>query len=294
MAFALLALWLASPAVAPALPPTVAPGAHLITVYQDNRFFEGPTWDPGSGKLFFTAAGPTTQILRLCSPGHVEVWLDHTQGVNGTCLSRDGRLLGAQVQAHRIVSYAFGSRGLTDARVLYHNPGLNQPNDVCEAPNGDIYFTDPDFGKRRQSAVYVLRGGKATRIITDLPLPNGLKVSRDGGILYVSDSHLKLWRCYPVRPDGTVGPGRIFFDPDTPDRSDPDGLTLDEAGNLYGTGRGGVWVVRPDGRPLGLIPIPEFCSNVTFGGPDGRTLYVTANRTVYSLAMRVRGWQFTR
>lgn len=294
IAYALLGLCAALAASDPIHPETVAPGATLVPVFRDNRFFEGPTWDPGTQKLYFTAFGKTSQILRLDGPGRARVWLDRSQGVNGTCLSREGRLLGAQVDRHRIISYGIGAEGPTDVRVLYENPHLNQPNDVCQALSGDIYFTDPDFERRRGSAVYLLRQGKAAPVITDMPLPNGLKTSRDGRTLYVSDSQLKLWRSYPVRADGTVGPGQVFFNPDAADRTDPDGLTLDERGNLYGTGRGGIWVVRPDGRPLGLVRVPDFCSNVTFGGSDGRSLYITGRGVVYRLAMRVRGWQFVR
>ena len=95
---------------------------------------------------------------------------------------------------------------------------------------------------------------------------------------------------------GTVGPGQVFFDPPVPmdKRAPPDGMSIDEQGNLYLSGSGGVWVVDKFGRSLGLIAIPEFCSNVTFGGPDGKTLYFTCAKQVYSLAAKVRGGQFVR
>src|SRR5262245_19799440 len=125
------------------MPRTVADGAKLIEVYSDERFFEGPTWDPAGKKLHFTAfARGNTQVLRLDAPGKVSVFADKTEGVNGTCLGLDGRLLGAQVDGHRIVAYDFKTRKM---EVLLHDPQLNQPNDLCQAPGGDIYFTDPDF-----------------------------------------------------------------------------------------------------------------------------------------------------
>src|SRR5262245_26592074 len=127
-----------------------------------------------------------------------------------------------------------------------------------------------------------------------MPLPNGLKVSPDGKTLYVSDSHLRHWKAYPIKEDGGVGAGKVFFEPQTDNKNEPDGLAVDEQGNLYFTGRGGVWVVSPDGKALGLIAVPEFVSNVTFGGADGKTLYLTCSKKVYGLQMKVRGILFKK
>ncbi len=282
-------------------PSTVATNAKLVSVYSDPRFFEGPVWDGVTGKLYFTAFGKEkadTQILRLDEPGKVTVWADKTEGVNGMALGNDGRLIGAQAFGHRILSYGIGPNGPSDTQVLHFNSALHQPNDVAQAPNGDIYFTDPDFdGKNKTSAVHLLTAnGTSRKIIEDMKVPNGLKVSNDGRWLYVADDGPMNWRRYPIQADGTVGAGRLFFDPPVPadKRTAPDGFTIDEQGKLYLSGSGGVWVVDRDGVSLGLIPISEFCSNVAFGGPDGKTLYMTCDKQVYSLAMKVRGGQFTR
>lgn len=273
------------------MPPTVVKGSQLEEVYSDDRFFEGPTWEPRSGKLYFTAFGKDNQqILRLERPGKVAVWLDKTEGVNGTFLSNRGTLLGAQGKGHRVMEYTFGDSGPAKSRILYHNPKLNEPNDICQSVKGDIFFTDPDFKERKNSAVYHLApDGKVTKIITDMPLPNGILTSKDGKTLYISDSHLKLWRSYPILENGSVGASKVFFNPDVENRNDPDGMTSDREGNLYFTGRGGVWVVRPDGQAIGFIPTPGFCSNATFGGRDGRTLYLTCDKNVYGLKMQVAG-----
>jgi gluconolactonase len=280
------------------IPSTVADGGKLVSVYSDDRFFEGPTWDPKTKKLYFTAFGSgkdATQILRLDGPGKVTVWADKTEGVNGTYLANDGRLIGAQAFGHRVMSYAIGADGPAETRILVFDNKLNQPNDIAQAPNGNIYFTDPDFDKREKSAVYLLNiKGDVVKIIHDMPVPNGLKVSNEGQTLYVGDSHLALWRAYSIQSDGTAGPGRVFFNPDTDRKDAPDGMSVDEKDNLYLSGRGGVWVADKFGNSLGLIAVPEFCSNVTFGGEDGRTLYLTCSKQVYSLPMKVRGGQFTR
>jgi len=280
------------------MPATVQEGAGLVSVYSDDRFFEGPAWDPVTKKLYFTAFGQDNQqILRLDAPGKVTVWLDKSEGVNGMFLANDGRLLGAQAYGHRILAFTMGPEGPKATQVLLHNPSLHQPNDVAQAPNGDIYFTDPDFNNKKTSAVYLLReGGEVRKIIEDLAVPNGLKVSNDGRWLYVADDGPMNWQAYPTLADGTVGPGMLFFDPPVPmeKRAPPDGMSIDEQGNLYLSGSGGVWVVDRFGTALGLIPVPEFCSNVAFGGDDGRLLFLTCSKQVYSLQMKVRGGQFTR
>lgn len=285
----------------PPVPATVAEGAKLVSIYHDERFFEGPAWDPASKKLYFTAfSNDSQQVLRLDQPGKISVWLDKSEGVNGTYLGNDGRLLGAQAFGHRLMSFGIGENGPVDPKPLAADASFNQPNDVAQAPNGAVYFTDPDFPKRERSAVYHLApgttetAGKYRKIIHDMPTPNGLIVSNDGRVLYVGDSYLKLWRAYPIQQDGSVGPGYVFFDPPTERKDDPDGMSIDERGNLYLSGRGGVWVADRFGNSLGLIAVPEFCSNVTFGGDDGKTLFLTCAKQVYSLAMNVRGGQYLR
>lgn len=289
LSIALGASW--TPEAVAALPDTVADGATLIEVYGDPRFFEGPTWDPASGKLYFTAFGDNnhTQILRLDAPGNVHVFKDNTEGTNGTYLALDGRLLGAQAFGHRVVSYDLSGGG---QQVLFHNSAWHQPNDICQTPTGDIYFTDPDFDQGQASAVYRLSKGAVTKVISDMAKPNGCITSNDGHTLYVGDSEHKHWKAYPISADGSVGRGRVLFDPVTENRDSPDGMTIDEHGNLYFAGRGGIWVVTPEGHSKGLIPVPEFCSNVTFGGADGKTLYLTCSEKVYRLAMQIRGGQF--
>jgi gluconolactonase len=278
------------------LPPTVADGAKLIEEYAADAFFEGPTWDPKTAKLYFTSfKGKSTQVLRLDKRGAASVWMDNTEGINGTFYSFDGQLLGAQARGHRIVKVKFSELSPVKYGTLLKDTSLNQPNDVCQTPSGDIYFSDPDFKNRKTSAVYHLaKSGKVTKIIDDMPLPNGVITSLDGQTLYVGDSHQALWRSYPIKEDGSVGAGKTFLNPDTKSKAAPDGMTIDERGNLYFTGRGGVWVAASNGTPLGFIAVPESISNATFGGEEGKALFLTCNKKVYSLNMKVRGGQFVR
>ena len=274
-----------------ALPETVADGATPKEMYAAQRWFEGPSWDPGTKKFYFSSyTKDNQQLLRLDDIDKVTVWMDHTQDINGTCVTKAGRMLCAQTNTHSVLSAKVGASGPEDVKVLYHDEGLNQPNDVREGPTGNVYFSDPDFATKKKSGVYLIRpDGKTSKIISDMSVPNGLIVTLDGKTLIVSDSADKIWRAYPIKEDGTVGEGRLFFEPKTADTRDPDGMALDEKGNLYCTGRGGVWVVSPEGKELGLIPFTELTSNCTFGGEDGKTLFITGGNKVWTLAMKVKG-----
>lgn len=273
----------------PALGNLIAPGATLIPLRSDSRFYEGPSWDTVTGQLYFSAL-TTNELFCLTPPDTSTLWMSSTQGINGTYLGNDGRLLCAQGDTKRILSLRIGLNGPEEPLTLAEDSAWNAPNDLCQTPAGDIYFTTPDFGSPIPSRVYRLApNGATTAVITDMTRCNGIIGSLDGSILYVSDSSMKWWRSYPVNPDGSVGAGSLFFNPSTPNTNDPDGMTIDEFGNLYFAGRGGFWIVSPEGQQLDMLPVPEFVTNLTFGGTDGRTLYITCNGKVYSLAMEARG-----
>ena len=275
----------------------VAPGATLQQVYSDPLYdFEGPTWDPNSNKLFFTkrpVSSGTYQILRLDSPNNVTVWMSPSPNTNGTVLSIDGRLLTADESTMQIRSHRIGTSGPEDTVVLCTAP--DKPNDLCQLANGNIYFTCPDWNSNTYQGVYLLKpDGSVTRVNNTLNQPNGILTSLDQTKLYVSESSsnnitYKRWWVFPINSDGTLGTGSVFFKPTTSYTSDPDGMTIDARGNLYFTGLGGVWIVSPTGQQLKMIPTPNVPANVCFGGPEYRTLYITCNYTVYSLAMVVRG-----
>lgn len=278
----------------PAWPDSVVAERQLVEVHAEKVFFEGPTWSPQSGTLYFTAfKDGGSQIRRLDADGKVSLWLDNALGVNGMYLTSRGTLIGAQGNAKSIVEFVLGQTGPAETTVLYHDENLNRPNDICETRSGSIYFTDPDFpNKGKNSGVYHLsRDGTAHRIPVDVTVPNGLITSLGGRTLYVADSQKLWWKSYPIFPNGDIGRGKVFFNPDVESRSPPDGMTIDEMGNLYLTGRGGVWALTAQGRVLGFIPVPEFCSNVTFGGVDGKTLFLTCSQKVYRVKMKVRGAQ---
>ena len=279
----------------PGLPSTVAEGARLVELYSTEAYFEGPVWHAASGKLYFTLhKDDVQQVLRLDAPGKVTVWLEKSKGIGGMFQAPGGRLVATESRGHRLVNFAVEGGGPVDLKVLHENSDWNQPNDLCRTPSGFIYFTDPDFTNRETSAVYLWAQGKVSKVIDEMPVPNGIMASLDGKTLYVADSHERHWRSYPIHDDGTLGQGRVFFDPETDNDASPDGMSIDEHGNLYFTGCGGVWVVSPQGEALGLIETPMFSSNCTIGGPHNRTLYIVGSGKVLSIKLQVRSAPFAR
>lgn len=272
----------------------LVPGATLTTVYSSNVFFEGPTWDPVTQKLFFTTPDDSPHtVYRLNGPGQVSIWMSTSAAINGTFLANDGRLLAAVQDERAIISYRIGAGGPEDPRVLARDSSWNRPNDLCQTAAGDIYFTGPDWGGFYQAVYHLDTSGNVNVIITSMSKPNGISTSLDDSLLYVSDSDRGYWMVFPINPDGSVESGSVFFNPSTSDHRVPDGMTMDEEGNLYLTGRGGLWIVSPQGHQLDFIPISENSSNVTFGGAEGKTLYITCQNKVYSLENTIKGKAFT-
>jgi gluconolactonase len=178
---------------------------------------------------------------------------------------------------------------------------FNAPNDLVIDKQGGIYFTDPAFGApmplpQGKTAVYYLAAdGKVTRLIDDLPNPNGVILSPDEKTLYVIPSGQAEMMAYPVKSPGKIGKGRIFCtlkQPRGAKGSGGDGLAVDVKGNLYITSQLGLQVFDASGKLLGIIALPEQPANVKFGGSDLKTLYVTARTSLYSVPMEATGHLF--
>ena len=170
----------------------------------------------------------------------------------------------------------------------YGGKKLNGLNDIWIDPDGGIYMTDPDWGREgmEQGTSQVLYltpdRSRLIRVIDDLAITNGVTGTRDGKVLYVIESKADQVYAYDVGEDGTLIGKRLFAEVGN------DGMTVDEYGNLYVTDIG-ITIYAPDGKKLETITVPERPSNVCFGGPGGRTLYITARNSLYAVPMNVRG-----
>jgi gluconolactonase len=187
-----------------------------------------------------------------------------------------------------------------DKRVLageFEGQRFNAPNDLVIDAAGGVYFTDPMFGAPQplpqgvQGVYYRSADGKVSRVVNNAPAPNGVLLSRDEKTLYVLPSMSPEMQAYPVEAPGQLGEMRVFCKVKNPPGRNGgcDGATIDEHGNLYLTTGLGVQVFSPQGEALGVIEVPEQPANCTFGGPDGKTLYVTARTSLYAFPMLVKG-----
>jgi gluconolactonase len=256
------------------------------------RFIEGPVWvnAPGGAYLVFSDI-PANELKRWDPAGGVRTFRAPSGTSNGNTVDREGRLVTAE-HAGRI------SRTEKDGSVVtvvdsFDGRKLSSPNDVVVRSDGTIWFTDPDFGlggrKKETPGNYVYRydpGAKAlTAIVTDMPSPNGLCFSPDESILYVANSGKPPEiRAYPIK-GAAATQGRTFA---TLDKGIPDGIRCDELGNVWSSSGEGAQIFSPSGGLIGRILLPESAANLAFGGPSGRTLYLTARTSLYSIETLVR------
>ncbi len=274
------------------------------------QHIESPLWLRDSSCLLFsdTRAGI---IYRWSAAKGLSKFLEHTgftgrppyseePGSNGLAITANGTLLICEHGDRRIAAYPlnghYGRRTVTDN---YNGKRYNSPNDVIVKSDGSAYFTDPPYGlpmKEKDtlretgiSGVYRMGAdGKVDLLISDLPYPNGIALSPDEKELYISvsdENHPQILR-YPVKGDGTLGKGKLFFDaaclPRMQGKQVTDGLKVDRTGNLWASGPGGLLVISPGGRLLGRIETYEVISNCAWDD-KGTTLYLTAGSYLYRL-----------
>lgn len=253
------------------------------------KFTEGPAWNFKDGSLFFSDI-PNADIVRYAD-GRTAVANDSSGESNGLMFDKSGALIACEHAGRRVSRAAKpGEPGKTIVD-SYEGKKLNSPNDLWIDGEGGIYFTDPRYGNRdnmemkEEAVYYVTADGKLSRIIDDLVRPNGIALSPDGKTLYVVDNGASLLYRYPVSGPGKIGKGeRIAYTPG------PDGMSVDREGRLYVTGMEGVLVLESDGRWIGVIAAAEQPANCTFGGPEYKTLYITARNGLYALETQTRGW----
>ncbi len=295
----------------PALDEIVPLDAKLEKLAGGFQFTEGPVWHP-DGYLLFSDPNANT-IYRWSPEGSVSVYrsksgytgtdIGHFRqpGSNGLTLDRDG-LLTINEHGNRRVVRLERPGNITVLADRYEGKRLNSPNDLVYRSDGALYFTDPPFGLPMAfedpakelpfSGVYLLRDGRLTLLTTDLSGPNGIALSPDEKYLYVDnwDLQRKVLMRYEVNPDGTLASGKVFYDfTAEPEDVALDGIKVDQRGNIYVSAPRGVWILSPEGKPLGRIEPPEHDANFAWGDPDGRTLYLTASTGLYRIRLNVAG-----
>jgi gluconolactonase len=289
----LIAIFLLLGCAAAAAESLVAPGATLKKLASDFAFTEGPAVDP-QGNVYFTDQ-PNDRILRWdATEGRISEWLKPAGRANGLYFDKAGNLLACADEKNELWSIA-PDKAITVLLKDFEGKLLNGPNDLWVRPEGGIYFTDPlykrpywkrDPGQQQDGQhVYFLPADlqKVRRVATDLKQPNGIIGTPDGRTLYVADIGAARTYAYDIQPEGSLAGKRLFCELGS------DGMTLDQEGNVYLTGRG-VTVFDSSGAQVERITVPEpWTANVTFGGADRKVLFITASKAVYTLSMRLPG-----
>ena len=310
----LMALFAASAQVrkaAPELDQIVPAGAKIEKLGGGFTFTEGPVWTR-EGYLLFSDI-PQNVIRKWTPDGKFTVFRKPSGfngtgapagafiGSNGLTLDKEGRLTICEHGNRRVTRLEKDGK-LTVLADKYEGKRLNSPNDAVYKSDGALYFTDPPYGfptedkdprkELKFNGVYRLANGKLQLLYQDLSRPNGIAFSPDEKYLYVgnSDAQKKLWMRFEVKPDGTLGNGKVFHDV-TQETAEgvPDGMKVDSKGNVYGSGPGGIWIFSPAGKHLGTIQPPEVPANCGFGDKDGKTLYITARTGLYRVRLNVAG-----
>ena len=257
-------------------------------------FTEGPLWHP-DGFYYFVDIRKST--LHRLTPGKPpELVRDNTGEGNGTTFDLQGRLVICEGGNRRVTRWTGDGRSevLVDR---YEGKRLNRPNDVVCKSDGSLWFTDPGLrvplAQREvdHAGVYRIAPDGTTTLVADCEYPNGLAFSPDERTLYVANTRWTQYiHAFELDAGGAVIRRRIFADMSS-DETDgvPDGMKVDVEGRVYCTGPGGTWVFAPDGGRLGIIRTPEVPANLAFGGPDLRTLVLTARTSVYTLRLKVPG-----
>ncbi len=302
----------------PRLDRLIAPGTAMEKLAEGFTWSEGPVWVKKGGYLLFSDIPPNT-IYKWLEGGQPTVYMRPSGytlpklrtgevGTNGLTIDSEGRLVMCEHGNRRISREETPTCIKTNLVERYQGKRLNSPNDLVYRSNGDLYFTDPIYGLEKRwddpereldfCGVYRLaKDGTLTLLTKELSRPNGIAFSPDEKTLYVSNSDPErpVWMAYPVKEDGSLGPGRVFFDA-TPwvkagKQGNPDGMKVDREGNLFATGPGGLHVFAPDGTHLGTLNTGQPTSNCAFGG-DGSVLYITANMYLLRIQTTTRGEGF--
>jgi gluconolactonase len=295
----------------PALDAIVPPNPKVFKLAEGFRFTEGPVWSP-AGYLLFSDPNANT-IYKYAPDTGLSVFREHSgyegadvgdygqPGSNGLAFDPQGRLV-ANEHGRRRVSRTEGDGRVTTLAERFEGQRFNSPNDLVYRSDGALFFTDPPFGlpafgddPRREtpwSGVYALVDGRLRLLSKELSGPNGIAFSPDERFLYVGnwDEKRKVVMRYRVGKDGAVSEGSVFADlTAAPGEDAIDGIKVDERGDVYVSGPGGLWILSPEGRHLGTIVTSRHAHNFAWGDADRRSLYIAARGGLYRMRLLVAG-----
>jgi gluconolactonase len=283
----------------------IDPAAEHVQLGAGYRFTEGPAWSVPEQALIFSDIPADRRYRWTAGADDPEVLVEPNFKGNGMVYERGGTYLVCESDTSLVSRFdADGHRQVVASH--FEGRELNSPNDIVTRSDDSIYFTDPNYG-RWNDTIGIERDPeldfqgifRCAPDGTDLQLlvprdefeqPNGICFSPDESLLYVNDSprcHIKV---FDVRPDGSLGPSRVFFaglGTGEVGASTPDGMKVDERGNVWASGPEGIWVIDPSGTHLGIVPTPEFPGNLCWGGDDLKTLFVCSSTTVFSVRTKV-------
>jgi gluconolactonase len=286
----------------------VASSVQVEKIATGFTFTEGPVWHP-DGYLLFSDMPMDVRRKWSESGGIVEV-MKPANKCNGMTFDADLSLIVCEHWTSQLVRARLNPDGTEASREVlashYQGTELNSPNDIVVRSDGSIYFSDPIYGRmevfgnpRQQEldfqGVYRIPpgGGGLELVAADFDQPNGLCFSPDEKTLYINDSRRLHLRRFDVNADGSLSGGAVILDDigseDDFEAGICDGMKCDEAGNVWVTGPGGIWVVDPDGEHLGTVEVPEHTGNLTWGGPEWDWLYVPSSTSVYRFRCSVSG-----
>ena len=266
-----------------------SPEGSVATVASGFKFTEGPVWSR-EGFLLFSDI-PNNRIMKLTPGGGTAVFRESSNGANGLAFDAQGRLYSCESATRRVTRT--GKSGQVEVLAeRWEDKRLNAPNDIVVRKDGQVYFTDPAFGKEMDSreldffgVYHISPKGQLELVAKPQGRPNGLALSPDGKILYVDNTDERNVRAYDVDRNGKAANERVLI---TGIEGAPDGMKVDEKGNLYVAAQA-VYVYSAEGKPLAKFGIPETPSNCAFGDADFKTLYVTARSSVYKVRLFVKG-----
>lgn len=272
----------------------------LETLADGFQFTEGPIWHPVEKHLTFSDI-PENRMHRWTQAEGVVVYREPSNLANGNTYDKQGRILTCEHGTSRVVrEESDGSLNVLASH--WEEKELNSPNDIVVRSNGDIFFTDPTFGRADHTGItreiqLDFRGvfkidaetEELSLLRSDFTQPNGLAFSQDESVLYVADTPEMHIRKFAVAADGSLTGGEVFTRSTGQGQGAPDGLKVDSEDNLYCCGPGGVHVYSPDGTCLGVIQTPAFCANFTWGGDDFKTFFMTSSNHLYRIPVKVPG-----